>query len=144
MVERQTSPYRGILIGEKRRLSEIQEKVPYVKPALDAFMNDGRVIGQSTLDNDVLLWSPEGVERKRVERERAEAGHRLKEVIAMERNRPQPEYIQTHLQGMEDIETFRPNIPYEFLGVTGLEQTIFKSDTKNPVEEKRPSIDPIK
>lgn len=121
MTERQPNPYRGVLIGEKRRLSEIETKVPYVKPALDAFMDCGRIIGQKMLDGDTLLWSPEGLERKAREREKAEAGHRKKEVILMERYRQaplQPEYRQTPLQGMggEPASFSDLNKPTEYVG----------------------------
>lgn len=76
MIEREADPYRGLLKGEYRRLSDIQTKVPYVKPALDTFLESGRVLGQHFFEDDgkqdVLLWYPEGVARKAAWRERSQ------------------------------------------------------------------------
>lgn len=164
MKERTPDPYVGLLKGEHRRLSEIEEKVPFVKPALDTFINSEKVLGQHTLDGDVLLWRPEGVERKRCEREKAEAGHRKKEVILMERGRqiplPEPTHRQLPLENMggeaasfsdlnapTEHSSMRPDIPYTLparLIAPFPRGRIFEADLENPAgnEGRGPAKEP--
>lgn len=54
------SPYFALYQGEEVLLSEIEEKAPDCLPALEALINDGKVVGQSVLEKpgDLLLSMP--------------------------------------------------------------------------------------
>lgn len=105
MKERTPDPYSGLLKGEYRRLSDIQEKVPHVAPALQTLINDGRVQGQFFFDEfgktDTLLWYLPGVERKAREREKSQ--HRPKCKGGDNMNEKQPIFHQDRQLPLEGI-----------------------------------------
>ena len=57
--------YLRMFQGERVFLSEIIDQSPFVKPAIDSLMEDGKIIGQEILGEkpDMLLWMPDRIKK---------------------------------------------------------------------------------
>lgn len=56
MKEYQSNPYLALFYGEQIYKSEIEARAPYTLPAINTLLNDEKLLGQYTLEGDLLLW----------------------------------------------------------------------------------------
>lgn len=52
------NPYFSLIRGEQIKKSDLDLLPPTTKPVITSLVSSIEVIGQYTLDNDLLLWMP--------------------------------------------------------------------------------------
>lgn len=52
------NPYFDLHRGKEVRRSVVEAMSPMTAPALDILMRDNKIVGQHTLDGDIVLWMP--------------------------------------------------------------------------------------
>lgn len=52
------NPYIALFHGERVADSVIKEKADYARPAVDVLFKSGDLIGQRTLEGDIIWWMP--------------------------------------------------------------------------------------
>ena len=50
------NPYFRLMKGKTVTMSEIRSSIPFIKPSVDTLLNEGKVVGQYTLDRDIVMW----------------------------------------------------------------------------------------
>lgn len=57
----EVNPFFKICKGEKVPMSIIKSSIPFFKPSVDTLLVEGKLMGQYTLDGDLILWMREKV-----------------------------------------------------------------------------------
>lgn len=59
MKELKSNPYFELFNGKEVRISDVERAAPFTHPAIRCLTLSNKVIGQHTLDGDLVLWMPE-------------------------------------------------------------------------------------